>query len=106
VREMLIEEGKRVEEGEVMARLDPVDADAQRELAADQLGAARATAEATAARLREVEANVERLQGLVGQQLVSQAQYDQAVAERDALRAQLASTRRLAGVAADPLRIA
>ncbi|KGO98168.1 efflux RND transporter periplasmic adaptor subunit, partial [Novilysobacter defluvii] len=65
-----------------------------------------ATAEATAARLREAEANVERLQGLVGQQLVSQAQYEQAVAERDALRAQLASTRRQAGVAADQLRIA
>src|SRR5690606_11026890 len=106
VREVLIEEGQRVEEGEVMARLDPVDADAHRALAADQLGAAPAAAEATAARLREAEANVERRQGLVGQQLVSQAQYDQAVAERDALRAQLASTRRQTDVAADQLRIA
>ena len=106
VREVLIEEGQRVEEGEVMARLDPVDADAQRALATEQLGAARATAEATAARLREAEANASRLQGLVGQQLVSQAQYDQAVAERDALRAQLTSARRQAGVAADQLHIA
>ena len=106
VREVLIEEGQRVEEGQVMARLDPVDADAQRALAADQLGAARATTAATRARLREAEANASRLQELVGQRLVSQAQYDQAVAERDALRAQLASTRRQAGVAADQLRIA
>ena len=106
VLEVLIEEGQRVEEGQVMARLDPVDADAQRALATEQLGAARANAEATAARLREAEANVDRLEGLVSQQLVSQAQYDQAVAERDALRAQLTSTRRQAGVAADQLRIA
>ena len=106
VLEVLIEEGQRVEEGQVMARLDPIDADAQRAMAADQLGAARATATATQARLREAEANASRLEGLVGRQLVSQAQYDQAIAERDALRAQLASTRRQAGVAADQLRIA
>ncbi|MCE7032044.1 efflux RND transporter periplasmic adaptor subunit [Lysobacter sp. GX 14042] len=106
VREVLIEEGQRVEEGQVMARLDPVDADAQRALATQQLGAARANADATRARLREAEANATRLGGLVGQQLVSQAQYDQALAERDALRAQLASMGRQAGVAADQLHIA
>ena len=32
VREVLIEEGQRVEAGEIMATLDPVDADAQRDL--------------------------------------------------------------------------
>lgn len=106
VREVLIEEGQQVEAGQVMARLDPVDADAQRALATEQLGAARAQVEVTAARLREAEAATRRLDGLVGQQLVSQAQYDQAVAERDALRAQLTSTRRQAGVAADQLQIA
>ena len=41
VREVLIEEGQHVEAGEVMATLDPVDAAAQRELAAAQLAAAR-----------------------------------------------------------------
>jgi RND family efflux transporter MFP subunit len=42
----------------------------------------------------------------VGQQLVSKAQYDQAIAERDALRAELATARRNAEVAADSLHIA
>jgi multidrug efflux pump subunit AcrA (membrane-fusion protein) len=41
VREVLIEEGQKVAAGQVLARLDPVDADAQRQLAAAQLAAAR-----------------------------------------------------------------
>jgi len=49
---------------------------------------------------------VHRLDGLVKQQLVSKAQYDQAIAERDALRAQLSTTQRNAQVAGRGLRIA
>src|SRR3546814_16597812 len=41
VLEVRIEEGQRVEEGAIMAKLDPVDADAERALAASQLAAAR-----------------------------------------------------------------
>src|SRR5690554_3346725 len=41
VREVLIEEGMRVEEGQVLARLDPVDAEQQLALAASQLEATR-----------------------------------------------------------------
>ncbi|HET6434673.1 MAG TPA: efflux RND transporter periplasmic adaptor subunit [Xanthomonadaceae bacterium] len=106
VREVLIEEGQRVEAGQVMATLDPIDADAQRDLAAAQLGAARSQATGVAAQLREAEANANRLSGLVRQQLVSRAQYDQAIAERDALRAQLVTAQRNAKVAGDQLRIA
>lgn len=105
VREVLIEEGQRVEEGQVMATLDPIDADAQRELSASQLQAARSQATGVQARLREAEANAARLSRLVGQQLVSKAQYDQAVAERDALRAELVTAQRNAKVAADSLHI-
>jgi RND family efflux transporter MFP subunit len=106
VREVLIEEGQRVEAGQVLATLDPVDADAQRELNASQLAAARSQVNQVQARLREAEANAVRLSRLVGQQLVSKAQYDQAVAERDTLRAELATARRNAEVAADSLHIA
>jgi len=105
VREVLIEEGMKVEEGQVMARLDPIDADAQRSLSAAQLSAARSQATSVAARLKEAEANAERLSRLVGQQLVSKAQYDQAVAQRDTLRAELVTTQRNARVAEDSLRI-
>ena len=106
VREVLIEEGQRVEAGEVMATLDPIDAVAQRRLSAAQLGAARSQAASVQARLTEAESNAARLSRLVRTQLVSKAQYDQAVAQRDALRAELLTARRNANVAADGLRIA
>ncbi|MGV8940597.1 MAG: efflux RND transporter periplasmic adaptor subunit [Lysobacter sp.] len=106
VREVFIEEGQRVEAGEVMATLDPVDAVAQRELALAQLNAARSQIGGAQARLREADANTIRLGALVGQQLVSQAQYDQAVAERDALRSQLLTAKRQAEVAAEQVGVA
>ena len=105
VREVLIEEGMEVEEGQVMARLDPIDADAQRSLSAAQLSAARSEIASVQAQLAEAEAHARRLGTLVGQQLVSRAQYEQAVATRDALRAQLQSARRNTEVAAGGLRI-
>ena len=106
VREVLIEEGQRVEEGEVIATLDPVDADQQRELSASQLAAARSQVAGVQAQLKEAEANAARLGALSGQKLVSRAQFEQAVAQRDALRAQLATARRNVEVAGDGLRIA
>ncbi|MDQ3228634.1 MAG: efflux RND transporter periplasmic adaptor subunit, partial [Pseudomonadota bacterium] len=106
VREVLIEEGQRVEAGQIMATLDPIDADAQRDLAASQVSAARSQIAQVQAQLREAEANATRLNGLVRQQLVSKSQYEQAVAQRDALRAQLASTQTNVQVAGRQLRIA
>ena len=106
VREVLIEEGQHVEAGQVLATLDPIDANAQRDLANAQLGAARSQTGGVQAQLREAEANATRLGSLARQQLVSKAQYDQAVAQRDSLRAQLLTTQRNAQVAGDQLRIA
>ena len=106
VRDIRIEEGQHVDEGQIMATLDPVDADAQRDLAAAQVAAARSQAGSVQAQLREAEANAARLGTLVKQQLVSRSQYDQAVASRDSLRAQLATARHNAQVASDQLRIA
>lgn len=106
VREVLIEEGQRVDAGQVMATLDPIDAHAERELARAQAGAARSQVESVRARLAEAEANARRLEALVRQQLVSRAQYDEAVAARDALRAELATAQRNADVAGDRLHIA
>src|SRR3989339_917039 len=70
VREVLIEEGQRVEEGDVMARLDPVDADAQRTLSASQVAAAESQIAGTQAQLKEAEANAARLGSLAKQKLV------------------------------------
>ncbi len=106
VREVLIEEGQRVEAGEVMARLDPVDADAQRDLSSAQLAAAQSQIAGSQAQLKEAEANTARLGALVGQKLVSRAQFEQAVAQRDVLRAQVATAQRNAQVARNGLAIA
>jgi len=106
VREVLIEEGQRVEAGEVMARLDPIDADAQRDLSASQLASAQSQIAGTQAQLRDAEANAARLGALASQKLVSRAQFEQAVAQRDALRAQVATAQRNAQVARNSLAIA
>ena len=106
VRDIRIEEGQHVAENEVIATLDPVDADQQLALARAQAAAARSQVDATAAQLRDADANAARLSVLAPQQLVSKAQRDQAVAQRDALRAQLATARNNARAADDSLRIA
>lgn len=106
VREVMIEEGQRVEAGQIMATLDPIDADAERSLADAQLGAAQSDTVRVQAQLKEAEINANRLGTLVKQQLVSRSQYDQAVAERDSLRAQLLTAQRNAKVAGGRLRIA
>ena len=106
VREVLIEEGQRVREGEVIATLDPVDADQQRQLSASQLQAARSAVAGLQAQAKEAEANAARLGALAAQKLVSRAQYEQALAQRDALRAQVATAQRNVQVAGDGLRIA
>jgi len=54
----------------------------------------------------QADAEAGRLQALVGQQLVSRSQYDQAVAQRDSLRAQLDTAQRNVKVASDQLAIA
>ncbi|MBB5863800.1 efflux RND transporter periplasmic adaptor subunit [Xanthomonas sp. 3058] len=105
VREVMIEEGMRVEQGQVMATLDPLDADAQRTLSASQLSAARSQVDNMQAQLAVANADATRLQSLVGAQLVSRSQYEQATAQRDALRAQLQSAQRNVRVASDQLAI-
>jgi RND family efflux transporter MFP subunit len=106
VREVLIEEGQKVEEGQVMATLDPIDANAERTLANAQAGASRSQVDSVRARLAEAESNARRLSTLVNQQLVSKAQYDEAIAARDSLRAELTTSERNAKVAGDRLHIA
>jgi RND family efflux transporter MFP subunit len=106
VHEVLIEEGQRVEAGQVMATLDPVDADASRALAYSQREASRSQVGSAQAQLKEAEANAARLGQLVGQKLVSRQQYEQAIATRDSLRAQLDTAEHNAQVANDSLSIA
>lgn len=106
VLEVLIEEGQQVREGQVIARLDPVDAAHQQRLAQAQVAAAQSQSGQLQAQLHEAEARSRRLQQLATQQLVARADVDAAIAQRDALRAQLATTQRQREVAQAQARIA
>ena len=101
VVEVLIEEGMRVEEGQVLARLDPVDAQAQRTLAQSQIDAARAQLQEVRTQLALADKTLQRQRELLGRKLVAQSQFDQAQSERDALAARIATAQRNAEVAED-----
>ncbi|MBS7458230.1 efflux RND transporter periplasmic adaptor subunit [Coralloluteibacterium stylophorae] len=106
VEDVLIEEGQRVEAGEILARLEPIDADAQRALAQAQLAAARTQVAQARAQLTLAEKTLVRSRELSGRRLIAQAQLDQAQAERDALVAQLATAERNVEVASESLKVA
>ena len=87
VVEVLIEEGMRVEEGAVLARLDDTEAKAQLALARAQLAAARSQVADVRAQLEQAERDHERQQELFRRQLIAAQALDAALAQRDALRA-------------------
>jgi RND family efflux transporter MFP subunit len=105
VIEVLIEEGMRVEEGQVLARLDPVDAQAQRTLSQSQVDAARAQLQEVRTQLALADKTLQRQRELLGRKLVAQSQFDQAQSERDALAARIATAQRNAEVAQDSFAV-
>jgi len=104
--EVLIEEGMQVEKDQVLARLESTDADAQYALARAQLLAAQSRLSEVQAQLIQAQTQAQRLAELVDQQLVSRAQYDQAIAARDTFQAQLMSLQRSVDVSQQSLHIA
>ena len=106
VKEVKIEEGQHVQEGEVLAYLDPVDADAQQSLSQAQLAQARSQLAQAQAQLKLAEQMLARQRELAGRQLVAASALDAAVADRDSDAAQLVSLQRAVKVAADQLEIA
>jgi RND family efflux transporter MFP subunit len=106
VREVMIEEGQRVTEGEVLATLDPADAGAQRELAQSQLASAQSNLAEAQAQLVLAERMLKRQRELAAQKLVAASTLDAAIADRDSRAARLASLRRSVRVAQDQLSIA
>jgi RND family efflux transporter MFP subunit len=106
VTEVLIEEGMRVREGAVLARLDDTEARAGLALAQAQLVAARSQLAEVRAQLEQAERDYVRQQGLYDRQLVSPQSLDAALAQRDMLRARLASTQEQIKVAQESLSVA
>jgi RND family efflux transporter MFP subunit len=89
VREVLVEEGMRVEEGQIVAYLDDTTLRAQLALAEAQADAAKAALAEVEARLRAARLERDRLRDLAARKLTSEASLDSAEAVFDALAAQL-----------------
>jgi len=75
-----VEEGSRVEEGQVLARLENRDAVAARDQAAANLNNARASLEQAKAELHDASLAYDRQRDLVAQGIVAKADYDSAEA--------------------------
>ena len=99
VREVLVEEGMRVEEGQVVARLDDATQRAQLAVAEAQADAAEAALAEIEARLRAARLERDRLRDLAARKLTSTASLDSAEAAFDALEAQLDTGRENVNVA-------
>jgi RND family efflux transporter MFP subunit len=89
VREVLVEEGMHVKEGQILAYLDDATERAQLDLANAQLGAARAALKETSAQLTEARLKFDRAQRLSAEKLASVADLDAARAQFDTLTARL-----------------
>ncbi|HKQ24701.1 MAG TPA: efflux RND transporter periplasmic adaptor subunit [Burkholderiales bacterium] len=93
-----VEEGSRVKEGEIIARLENLDVKATREQAAANLQVANANLEQGLSELRDAETALKRSEELLAQGFVSRASHDIAVARHDKAKANIASLK--AGIAA------
>jgi HlyD family secretion protein len=87
---VFVEEGQTVREGQILARLDPTQANAALAYAEAQLAAARKAMAEDAARLREAALTLARQQHLLKDQLVERATLDAVQANVDALQARIA----------------
>jgi RND family efflux transporter MFP subunit len=106
VTEVLIEEGARVEEGAVLARLDDTEARAQIALTEAQLTAARSQLAELRAQVAQAERDYARQDELLRRDLVSAQSMDAALAQRDMLRARLATAQEQVRVAQQSLDVA
>ena len=89
VEEVLVEEGMRVEKGQIVARLDDATQQAQVDLAEAQAHASEAALAEIEAQLRAARLERNRLRDLAARQLTSTASLDSAEAIYDALAAKL-----------------
>ena len=86
ILEVLVEEGTKVEAGQVLARVDASNAEASLQLAQAQLGAVRVSLTETNANLALAELALRRQSDLHAKNIVSQSDLDRAEADAQALR--------------------
>jgi RND family efflux transporter MFP subunit len=90
VVEVLIEEGMRVEAGQVLARIDTSNVEKSFQLAEAQAESARKALEETRANLTQAERELGRFTKLVASEVASRSELDRAEAEAKSLTARLA----------------
>ncbi len=90
VVEVLIEEGMKVKEGQVLARLDDTNVKANLNVAQAQLESAKQGVGETAAQLKQAESEFQRTAELSKQSIASQSDLDSAEANAKTFRARLA----------------
>ena len=89
VRDLLVEEGMKVKQGDVLARLDDSDAKAGFQLAKAQLGCASIATEQTKVQLDLAEKTLRRVTALANTKVETDEALDQAKAKVNSLKAQL-----------------
>jgi HlyD family secretion protein len=89
VVELHVEEGMKVQEGQVLARLDDTNVKTSLRLAEAQLASATNGLAETRVRIKEADQELERQRGLVKSRVATQADYDHAEASALALKARL-----------------
>src|SRR3569623_1202056 len=97
--EVMIEEGQKVQEGEVLARIDPIDAPAQLDMSKAQLAAASAMLADLRVQLAQAQRNEKRQSDLVARKLTSQQSVDDAQTLVQSLNARIAAQDRNVTVA-------
>ena len=105
VMEVLVEEGMRVEEGQVLATLDDSVNRAQLDMEEAQVASAQAAVEELEVQIRQAELNLGRTRDLAASRLASQAELDRDELNLQALRARLEKTERDIEVAERALQI-
>src|SRR5581483_10547059 len=86
VTEVLIEEGMKVKEGQVLARLDDSNTKASLDLAQAQLDSAKTALDETRALLKQAEQEFVRITDLAKQKIVSASDRDRAESDATSLR--------------------
>ena len=89
VMEVLIEEGMKVTEGQILARLDDTNVKASFRLAEAQLVSAKAALEETRVGIRQAEIDLRRIADLALTKIASDSDLDKAQAAADGLKARL-----------------
>ncbi|HEY5759800.1 MAG TPA: efflux RND transporter periplasmic adaptor subunit, partial [Steroidobacter sp.] len=105
VREVLIEEGMEVKEGQLLARLDDTTTRPQLDLAERQLDATIKNLQEVEVRIAEAERNLRRTRQLRTDKLVSEQALDAAEAEFGALQARLEALKSEVKVAQSSVRV-